>query len=234
VSFRIKNWDTFQHYKSGRGAPPWIKLYRGLLNDKEWFSLDASAAKFLVSLWILCAESDGIVPDSETIAFRLRLASKDVEKYLSLCSHWVIDDASTLLASGYQVATPETETETETDTQAKAAVFCFKTELLNLGVNAELADDWMKVRKAKKATNTKTAFSSFLREVEKAGWNVADAVSHCAEKDWKGFTAEWVKDVKPAEPAKPTLSPEESEAIAKAQRAIARDAYRLQQQREAA
>lgn len=115
MPYRIKNWEKFQHYKSGRGAPPWIKLYRGILNDKEWFALDPAAAKFLVSLWVLAAETDGELPDSETIAFRLRLASKDVSKFITLCSHWIITDASKLLADCYQVATPETETETETE-----------------------------------------------------------------------------------------------------------------------
>lgn len=81
---------------------------------------------------------------------------------------------------------------------AKPAGFCFKTELLNLGVSPDLVRDWMAVRKSKKATNTQTAFDSFLRNVEKAGWTVAAAVTHCVEKDWKGFDAEWVKDIRTA------------------------------------
>ncbi len=115
---KVRNWEKFQHYKKGRGTPPWIKLYRDLLNDKEWFSLDPAAAKFLISVWILAAESDGYLPDSETIAFRLRLASKDVAKYLSLCNHWLIEDASKMLANCYQNATPETDTETETEEES--------------------------------------------------------------------------------------------------------------------
>ena len=114
---RIKNWENFQHYKSGRGAPPWIKLYRGLLNDKEWHLLDASAAKFLVSVWILAAEYDGMLPDIETIAFRLRCDSKVIAKHIKACSHWIIADSDAMLATCYQSATPETETETYTETE---------------------------------------------------------------------------------------------------------------------
>ena len=110
---RIKDWHKFQHYKSGRGAPPWIKLYRDLLNDREWFLLEPEAAKFLISCWIIASENDGVLPDSETLAFRLRVASKEIVKLLSLCKHWIISDDSTLLADCYQVATPEIETETE-------------------------------------------------------------------------------------------------------------------------
>lgn len=115
MGLMVKGWEKFQHYKSGRGAPPWIKLYRGLLNDKEWFALDPAAAKFLVSVWILAAETDGVLPDIETIAFRLRADSKTIAKHISDCSHWLIDDDINLLANSYQLATPETETETETD-----------------------------------------------------------------------------------------------------------------------
>ena len=112
---RVKNWENFQHYKTGRGAPPWIKLYRGLLNDKEWFSLEPAAAKFLISVWILAAETDGELPDMDTIAFRLRCDSKMIAKHIKACSHWIIDDSNDMLATCYQDATPETETETETD-----------------------------------------------------------------------------------------------------------------------
>lgn len=113
MAYQIKNWSQFQHYKSGRGAPPWIKLYRDLLNDPEWFDLPADAAKFLVSCWILAAETDGVLPASKTIAFRLRIDSKQVDKFLSLCNHWIIQSDSSLLATRYQVAIPETETETD-------------------------------------------------------------------------------------------------------------------------
>jgi len=112
---RIKNWDQFQHYKTGRGAPPWIKLYRDLLNDPAWFELPPDAAKFLISCWLIAAENDGNLPDSKTLAFRYRVASKEIDKLLSLCKDWIILDDSMLLADCYQVAIPETETETETD-----------------------------------------------------------------------------------------------------------------------
>lgn len=117
--YQIKNWQKFQHYKSGRGAPPWIKLYRDLLNDPEWFELSPEAAKFLVSCWILAAEKDGMLPDSKTLAFRLRVDSKKVGDLLNHCKHWIIPFDSTLLADCYQVAIPETETETEKDIKKK-------------------------------------------------------------------------------------------------------------------
>jgi hypothetical protein len=117
--YRIKDWTKFQHYKTGRGAPPWIKLYRDLLNDRDWFLLEPEAAKFLISCWLIAAENDGVLPDSETLAFRLRLASKETIKLLNLCNHWIIKDDSSVLADCYQVATPYTETETETEKETE-------------------------------------------------------------------------------------------------------------------
>jgi hypothetical protein len=119
MTYQIKNWSQFQHYKSGRGAPPWIKLYRDLLNDPEWFDLPSDAAKFLVSCWILAAETDGMLPASKTIAFRLRLDSKQVDKFLNLCNHWIIQCDSSLLATRYQVAIPETDTETDIEKETE-------------------------------------------------------------------------------------------------------------------
>lgn len=111
----IKNWTKFQHYQTGRGAPPWIKLYRDLLNDRNWHLLEPEAAKFLVSCWLIASENEGNLPDIETLAFRLRLASKEIAKLVSLCKDWIISDDSNVLADCYQDATPETETDTETD-----------------------------------------------------------------------------------------------------------------------
>ena len=111
----IKNWTKFQHYQTGRGAPPWIKLYRDLLNDRNWHLLEPEAAKFLVSCWLIASENEGNLPNIETLAFRLRLASKEVVKLISLCNNWIISDDSNVLAERYQHATPETETDTETD-----------------------------------------------------------------------------------------------------------------------
>ena len=109
--YRVKGWKKFQHFKDRK--PPWIKLYRDLLNDREWFLLEPEAAKFLVFCWMIAAEYDGNLPDIETLAFRYRVASKEIVKLLSLCKHWIVQDDSIVLSDCYQLAIPELETETE-------------------------------------------------------------------------------------------------------------------------
>ena len=114
---RIKNWEKFQHYK--HRDPPWIRLYRGLLNDREWHNLDGDAAKALVMCWLIASEREGALPEPKDLAFRLRITEKQLASIVLKLSHWVEQVASTALAERGQHALPETETETETETEQK-------------------------------------------------------------------------------------------------------------------
>lgn len=61
-------------------------------------------------------------------------------------------------------------------------------------IPAELYSDYMKVRKAKKAGElTETAFNGIVREAEKAGISIEDAIKQCCERGWVGFKADWIK-----------------------------------------
>lgn len=111
MAVRIKNWDDFQHYK-GR-TPPWIKLYRKLLDDPEWFALSGDASKMLANCWLLASEHDGALPELPTIAFRLRMSESRASELISQLSHWLEGNASDLLASCKQNACLETERETD-------------------------------------------------------------------------------------------------------------------------
>jgi hypothetical protein len=60
-------------------------------------------------------------------------------------------------------------------------------------VSQQVWDDWMTVRKEKKAkTLTETGWNGFVKQVEKAGWSLEQAISHCCLKQWVGFEADWV------------------------------------------
>jgi hypothetical protein len=119
MTTRIKNWRKFQHFKNRR--PPWIKLYRDLLDDPDWHDLDPAAAKFLVMLWLLASEDEkqeGGLPDLKTIAFRLRLTEKEAKQRLSQVSNWLDQDDITTISPRYHDGPPETETETELEHDA--------------------------------------------------------------------------------------------------------------------
>ena len=98
----IKNWHDFQHYKHRN--PPWIKLHRTLLNDRQWHELDATASKCLITLWLIAAERDGELPPLKDLAFRCRLSESSMKSILSKLEHWIVQDASNVLADCKHVA----------------------------------------------------------------------------------------------------------------------------------
>ncbi|GMV06736.1 MAG: hypothetical protein AMXMBFR53_30110 [Gemmatimonadota bacterium] len=119
-AYHVKGWEEFQHYK--KRNPPWIRLYRTLLDNAEWATIPADAAKLLVELWLVAADKDGGLPASTALAWRLRRDPGDVEKWLKvLVDHDFIVPASTMLARCKQDATPETETEAEVQRQTQSA-----------------------------------------------------------------------------------------------------------------
>jgi len=114
---RIKNWEKFQHFKDRR--PPWIKLYRDILDDFDWFNLDPDASKTLIMLWLIASEDNnksGELPDIKTICFRLRIEENKLIQQLKLLNHWIDTDDINVISGRYQNDIPETETETETET----------------------------------------------------------------------------------------------------------------------
>ena len=118
---RIRNWKKFQHFKDR--SPPWVKLYRDILDDPDWHDLPAEAAKALVMMWVIASEDEtkeGRLPDSKKLAFRLRISEKSLKTIMSQASQWLIQDDISVISEGYQVDAPERageETETETETE---------------------------------------------------------------------------------------------------------------------
>jgi hypothetical protein len=109
---KIKNWNKFQHFKDRK--PPWVKLYRDVLDDIEWYELDPLASKVLVMCWLIASEDDGKLPLAKTLAFRLRMTEKQTIDCLNKLSHWLEQDDINKISSQYQTDSLETETETET------------------------------------------------------------------------------------------------------------------------
>lgn len=118
---RIKGWEKFQHFKDRK--PPWVKLYRDLLDDLEWYELDPKAAKALVMMWLIASENDGYLPNTKTLAFRLRMTEAGTLDVISKLSHWLDQDDIEVISDRYQDDRPETETETETDISVVADLF---------------------------------------------------------------------------------------------------------------
>jgi hypothetical protein len=149
---KIKNWSQFQHFKDRR--PPWIKLYREILDDIEWHELDPKSAKVLVMIWLIASESDGCLPDIKKLAFRLRMTEKDTEASLSKLSHWLERDDANVISSGYHGDLLERETEVEAEKETKTEL-SVEPQSVSLplvevpilggkvyGVNQEMVNEW--------------------------------------------------------------------------------------------
>lgn len=71
-------------------------------------------------------------------------------------------------------------------------------------VDQAVWQDFVTLRKAKKATITKTALDGIRTQAAAAGLTLEAALRMCCERGWAGFKAEWLK---PAQPGSANASP---------------------------
>jgi len=180
---KIKNWSEFQHFKDR--TPPWIKLYRHLLDDPDWHELSGDEAKTLIMLWLIASEDKnmkGNLPAEKNIAFRLRMTEAKLNQILNKLNGWLILDDNEMISERYQDDAPETEREGEKETKYIPPI------------PKDLLKEWIAVRKKKKAGDvTEIVFNSILRESKKIGWTPEQAVIKCCENSWASFNSDWVK-----------------------------------------
>jgi hypothetical protein len=186
---RIKNWTKFQHFKDRR--PPWVKLYRDILDDLEWHELDPLAAKVLVMLWLIASENDGRIPDNKTLAFRLRLTELKTKEIIIKLSHWLEHDDINAISEQYQCDRPERETETETKKETKREIATIVA--CPPDVDQQIWDDWKQLRKAKNAPVTETVVTNARKEAAKANMAFSDFLSVWCARGSQGLQAEWLK-----------------------------------------
>jgi len=74
------------------------------------------------------------------------------------------------------------------------APFVFKKSLLDYGFEKQLVEDFLKNRKTKKLTNTKTAYDSFIEEIEKTRRDKNELFKIIVQKGWGGFKSSWPID----------------------------------------
>ena len=188
-----KNWAVFQHYKDR--CPPWIKLHRDLLNDRVFMCLPLASKALAPLLWLLASESkDGIFDGSlDELVFRLHITPKDYQDGVKpLIDKGFFVVASGVLADCYQVAIPETEGETETETKTErkknATVVACPPD-----VAEQVWQDWLSLRKSKKASVTETVVNGARQEAQKLGWPLEQFLIEWCTRGSQGLKAEWVK-----------------------------------------
>jgi hypothetical protein len=103
--------------------------------------------------------------------------------------------ASGVLAERYQVAIPETEGEAKAEKETEAKKERKKTSVVPPdGVTDIVWQDFIDLRKAKKAPISQSALDGISKEAGKAGITLQAALEMCCMRGWTGFKAEWLKD----------------------------------------
>ncbi|HVM93468.1 MAG TPA: hypothetical protein VMT67_11685 [Terriglobales bacterium] len=80
----------------------------------------------------------------------------------------------------------------EEDTKPRAPRFDAQAHLESLGVEPNVARDWLTLRSGKKLKPTETAFAGVLKEAKKVGLSMNDALILCCTRGWGGFESSWV------------------------------------------
>lgn len=93
--------------------------------------------------------------------------------------------------------------------------------LADAGVPKQVAKDWLKVRRAKSAPLTQTAWDDVFREAGLAGITAAEAVRIAAANSWQGFKASWVKKAAPGTVPAVSGGQNRQEALEASNRAVA-------------
>lgn len=107
---------------------------------------------------------------------------------LSIDFNSVIDDVK-------KVNTKPKTVQKQTEATVQSKTFNFRQELINYGFKPHLVDDWLKVRKTKKATNTETAFKAFISEIESRQCDINEMLQTSVTNSWSGFKHKWVDNL---------------------------------------
>lgn len=185
---RVKNWSKFQHFKDRK--PPWVKLYRDILDDMQWHKLDGQSAKVLTMLWLIASEDDGNLPDIATLAFRLRMTERDVSTCCSNLSHWLEQTDITPISERYQddPLERETEREEETEKEKKSPRKREAPFVVPDWINREHWDAWHSCGKRKNCTNAQKQMAvDKLDSWRQQGIDHAAALENAAIGGWQGL-----------------------------------------------
>ena len=71
------------------------------------------------------------------------------------------------------------------------------------GIDGQLAQDYIALRKSHRAPITQTALKGIEREANNAGLSLEQALTICCERGWRGFRAEWLHSDRGNHPSQP-------------------------------
>ena len=183
MAIRIKNWTKFQHFKNRR--PPWIKLHREILDQRDINMISDCSFRVLVGLWLLASEDpemNGTLPSMEDIQFRLRIDKSKLLKALKELGKFLDHDDITVISDRYHDGPPETETETETEGEIEGGKSTSKSKRKKF-----IPPTPEEVSEYGESIDYKISGDQFCNSYEQKGWMVGKNKM----KDWKAAVRNW-------------------------------------------
>lgn len=98
---------------------------------------------------------------------------------------------TTTITTNTSLSDERDSTNTHASSEGKSKAALGVADLVSEGIERKHAEDWLTVRKAKRAALTPTAWTAVKDEAAKANITPADAVRICAANSWRGFKATW-------------------------------------------
>jgi hypothetical protein len=182
MSIKIKNWHEFQHFKDR--CPPWIKLHRSILEQRDISVISDCSFRVLVMLWLLASEDkdkSGTLPSIDDISFRTRIPKYIIIKSLEELKPFLILDDITVISERYQSDAPETETETEkkrekeTDILSNDPVSGCKLVLAGVSTTKPKAKKSSKQDRVQENSALMNRIGSWFGRKPNTLWSLADA-----------------------------------------------------------
>ena len=73
MTYKCKEWEKWQSYRSDRGQPPWIKIHRRIMRNHDWADMTDAQRGQLVSIWLLAADKNKDIRDPQkALGYALR------------------------------------------------------------------------------------------------------------------------------------------------------------------
>lgn len=161
------------------------------IDISSWFSLsadlDADCRGWFLNLSIHFLDKGTLPEDNEKLAVLANVKFSEFQRFSE-----VFDSVILPLIKKLPVKKAKITSEMALFTSSK---FDFKFELLKIGANHQLVNDWLLIRQKKKASNTQTALQGFLTQLRISGKTINDVLTICCDRDWKGFHADWLKNI---------------------------------------
>ncbi len=106
-----------------------------------------------------------------------------------------------------EITTTKDIKELEDIKEDKEKKFNFKKSFLDIGVDKQIIEDWLIVRKNKKASNTQTAFNKLIEKIKLSGLTANECIRISVENNWAGFDINWTNKSNGQKPKPYTITP---------------------------